>query len=104
MSRNPNLENLHLENMNIGGKGSELSNDFMTIIPTLTKLKELTIKNSVVAEAYKLVSMELPKSTHTFVLEGVNFSDLNAVAIKEFCDKNFHVQIFIDRAIGDSTV
>jgi hypothetical protein len=104
VSRNPNLENLHLENMNIGGKGNELSHDFMTIIPNLTKLKELTIKNSVVAEAYKLVSMELPKSTHTFVLEGVNFSDLNAVAIKEFCDKNFHVQIFIDRGIGDSTV
>ena len=76
----------------------------MTIIPTLTKLKELTIKNSVVAEAYKLVSMELPKSTHTFVLEGVHFSDLNAVAIKEFCDKNYHAQIFIDRGIGDSTV
>ena len=46
------------------------------------------------AEAYKLVSMNLPKSMHTFNLEGVIFSDLNALEFFQDPDTTTHCKTY----------
>ena len=99
----PDLEILHLEDLNIDSTNAPLPDNFWRrSLVNLNNLEELTLKNVTVSPQTRLLNLALPRNIKKVTMDAINFPDISPTTIQQVKDRYPAINLFIDG--GDTTI
>ena len=99
----PDLEILHLEDLNIDSTNQPLPDNFWRrSLVNLNNLEELTLKNVTVSPQTLLLNLALPRNIKKVTMDAINFPDISPTTIQQVKDRYPAINLFIDG--GDTTI